>query len=261
MAAFDVSAETYDRFMGRFSRPLAPVFCDAVLPGGRVPASVLDVGCGPGALVEQLSRRRTAAGADVRRLAAVDPAPTFVAAVSDRHPDVETLQAGAEELPFVDDEFEATLAQLVVHFMDDPAAGVAEMVRVTRPGGLVAACVWDHGGGRGPLSPFWSAVESLAPGTAAAPSTGSSGGDLERLWRAAGLAAVREERIGVRVDFTGFEQWWAPFEQAAGSVRAYLDRLEPSEVARLRDLLRTRLGEGPFAVEAEAWCVSGQVPG
>ena len=126
----------------------------------------------------------------------------------------------------------------------------------------VSAETYDRFMGRfsGPLSPFWSAVESLAPGTAAAPSTGSSGGDLERLWRAAGLAAVREQRIGVRVDFTGFEQWWAPFERAAGSVRAHLDRLEPSP-RRLRDLLRTRLGERPFAVEAAAWCVSGQVPG
>lgn len=259
MAGFDVPAATYDRFMGRFSRPLAPVFCDAVLPDGRPPTTLLDVGCGPGALLGELARR-PAVGGGVRRWAAIDPAPAFVAAVAERFPEVEVQQGGAEALPFTDDTFEASLAQLVVHFMDDPAAGVAEMVRVTRPGGLVAACVWDHGGGTGPLSPFWEAVDSLAPGAAASPSTGSTGGDLERLWRTAGLAGVREERLEVRVGFDSFEQWWAPFTEAAGSVRAFLDRLDPADTDTLRAALRSRLGEGPFVVESGAWCVSGRVP-
>lgn len=259
MAGFDVPAATYDRFMGRFSTPLAPVFCDAVLPGGRVPASVLDVGCGPGALLDELTRRASADG--VRRLAALDPSPDFVAAVAERFPDVEVHRAAAEAIPAADDEFEATLAQLVVHFMDDPAAGVGEMVRVTEPAGLVAACVWDHGGGTGPLSPFWDAVQTVAPSSVATPSTGSTRGDLERLWRASGLHDVREQRIAVRVGFDSFEHWWAPFEEAAGSVRALLDRLDAATTDRLRAELRSRLGAGPFSIEAAAWCVSGTTRG
>ncbi len=259
MAGFDVPADTYDRFMGRFSQPLAPVFCDAVLPQGRLPGSVLDVGCGPGALLAELVRRPLPDG--VRRLAAIDPAPSFVAAVADRFPDVDVRRGGAEALPFDDATFEASLAQLVVHFMDDPAAGVAEMVRVTRPGGLVAACVWDHGGGRGPLSPFWSAVESITPGQAAAPSTGSTRGDLQRLWEGAGLVGVREQRISVRVGFDSFDRWWAPFAGAVGSARAFLDGLDDSSVARLRSQLHADLGDGPFEIDATAWCVSGRVPG
>lgn len=256
MAGFDVPAGTYDRFMGRFSQPLAPVFCDAVLPEGRLPASVLDVGCGPGALLDELVRRPPHPHG-VRRLAAIDPAPSFVAAVADRFPDVDVREGGAEELPFDDATFEASLAQLVVHFMDDPAAGAAEMVRVTRPGGLVAACVWDHGGGRGPLSPFWSAVESIAPGQAAAPSTGSTRGDLQRLWEGTGLVGVREQRISVRVGFDSFDRWWAPFAEAVGSARAFLDGLDGSTVERLRSRLRADLGDGPFEIDSAAWCVSG----
>ena len=255
MAGFDVPADTYDRFMGRFSHPLAPVFCDAVLPGGRLPASVLDVGCGPGALLDELVRRPPHLDG-VRRLAAIDPAPSFVAAVADRFPDVDVREGGAEELPFDDATFEASLAQLVVHFMDDPAAGAAEMVRVTRPGGLVAACVWDHGGGRGPLSPFWSAVESIAPGQAAAPSTGSTRGDLQRLWEGTGLVGVREQRISVRVGFDSFDRWWAPFAEAVGSARAFLDGLDGSTLEQLRTQLHADLGDGPFEIDAAAWCVS-----
>ena len=127
----------------------------AVVTGQRV----LDVGCGPGALTSELVRRLGPAA-----VAAVDPSESFVAAAQARQPDVSVRRAVAEQLPFADDEFDAALAQLVVHFMADPVAGLREMARVTRPGGVVAACVWDHGGGHGPLSLFWSAARQLRPG-------------------------------------------------------------------------------------------------
>src|SRR5579871_6408147 len=152
--AFDVSASAYDRFMGRYSTLLAPSFADfaGVEPGRRV----LDVGAGPGALTSELVRRRV-------EVVAVDPSWQFVDALHERLPDVAAVAASAEELPFGNDQFDASLAQLVVHFMDDPPAGIAEMRRVTRAEGVVAACVWDHGTGRGPLSPFWAAARALDP--------------------------------------------------------------------------------------------------
>jgi ubiquinone/menaquinone biosynthesis C-methylase UbiE len=137
---FAVGADAYDRFMGRYSAPLAPVFAEfaAVVDGQRV----LDVGCGPGALTAELTKRLGPTA-----VCAVDPSAAFVAAVHARYPAVDVRRATAEHLPFEDGVFDATLAQLVVHFMDDPVSGLREMARVTRQRGVVAACVWDHHGG------------------------------------------------------------------------------------------------------------------
>src|SRR5690349_7074584 len=112
--------------MGRFSEPLATEF--VTLLGLRAGQRVLDVGCGPGALTRVLVQRL---GADA--VSAVDPSESFVAAVGERVPGIEVHRASAEDLPFADDRFDAAVAQLVVHFMTDPVAGLAEMGRVTRP--------------------------------------------------------------------------------------------------------------------------------
>ena len=135
--SFNVAADAYDNFMGRYSVPLAPRFADfaEIEPGQRV----LDVGCGPGALTLELVGRL-----GPHAVSAVDPSEQFVAAVRTRARDASVECASAEHLPFGDDTFDASLAQLVVHFMDEPVSGLREMGRVTRDGGLVAACVWDH---------------------------------------------------------------------------------------------------------------------
>ena len=145
--SFFVAAAAYDRFMGRYSRLLSAQMAD--LAGVRDGQQALDVGCGPGALTAELVARLGPGG-----VAAVDPSAPFVAAARERFPGIAVQQAPAEQLPFPDDRFDAALAQLVVHFMADPLAGLREMRRVTRPGGGVAACVWDHAGGRGPLGVF-----------------------------------------------------------------------------------------------------------
>ena len=144
-------AGSYARFMGRFSEPLAPLFAELVTAAAG--DDVLDVGCGPGVLTEVLVEQY-----GVEHVTAIDPTPGFVEAARRRLPGVDVRQGTAEDLPFADGSFDAAFAQLVVHFMKDPVRGLAEMVRVTRPGGVVAACVWDHPGLRGPLTPFWSTV-------------------------------------------------------------------------------------------------------
>src|SRR5215468_1990729 len=131
--SFDVSADAYLRFMGRYSEPLAAQFAD--LAGVRRGQRLLDVGCGPGALTAELVRR---AGADA--VSAVEPSASFVAATRDRLPGADIRLAAAEKLPFPDATFDTVLAQLVIHFMTDPVRGLREMSRVTHPGGVVAAC-------------------------------------------------------------------------------------------------------------------------
>src|SRR5689334_12904871 len=152
---FEVAAESYARFMGRYSLPLAEALldrCASLAPGHRA----LDVGCGPGVLTGLLVDRL-----GPEAVSAVDPSTTFVAAARERLPGVDVREGTADPLPYDDDTFDATLANLVVNFMPDPVAGLAEMGRVTRPGGTVAATVWDFGGERAPLSPFWSAAMAL----------------------------------------------------------------------------------------------------
>ncbi len=153
---FTGAAEHYDSFMGRYSRGLSEPFADfaQVAPGQRV----LDVGSGPGALTTVLVERLGA-----ENVAAADPSEPYVAAAQERHPGVDVVVARAEQLPFSDASFDAALAQLVVHFLKDPVAGLREMARVTKPGGTIAACVWDHEGEGGPLSGFWTAVHELDP--------------------------------------------------------------------------------------------------
>ena len=249
--SFAVPADAYDRFMGRYSRFLSPQLAD--LAGVRGGQRVLDVGCGPGALTAELVGRVGASS-----VSAVDPSEPFVAAARERHPDVDVQHAAAEELPFADAAFDAALAQLVVQFMSDPGAGVSEMRRVTQPGGVVAASVWDHGGGRGPLSPFWRAARELDAGLGGeSHGVGASDGELARLFSAAGLSDVEQTALSVRVEHPSFEEWWEPFELGVGPAGAYVAGLDPERRTELRERCRASLPAPPFAVEAQAWAARG----
>src|SRR5437764_8638674 len=191
--------------MGRYSVHLAPQFAD--LAGVSDAQRGLDVGCGPGALTSELVARL---GPDA--VTAVDPSESFVEAARERHPGVDVRLAAAEDLPFDGGQFDAALAQLVVHFMADPVAGLREMARVTRPGGVVAACVWDHGGGQGPLSVFWEAARELDPGVVDESGlAGAAEGSLAELFRAAGLSRIEDGIDWVTVEHPTFEEWWQPF--------------------------------------------------
>lgn len=249
---FRVAAEAYDRFMGRYSVPLAPRLVDfaGVTPGERV----LDVGCGPGALTAELVRRL---GPDA--VSAVDPSEPFVEAAQERHPGVEVRIGSAEQLPFPDATFGACLAQLVVHFMADPVGGLGEMARVTRPDGVVAACVWDHAG-HGPLSRFWDCARALDPDVEdESELPGAREGDLAELFDEAGLREVEEAALTVEVEHPDFEEWWEPFTFGVGPAGAYLAGLDPAGRERLRELCRERFGVGPAALSARAWAARGLV--
>jgi SAM-dependent methyltransferase len=246
--AFD-AADAYGRFMGRYSGRLAEPFLE--LAGVRPGQRALDVGCGPGQLTERLVARL---GPDA--VTGIDPSAPFVAAARARCPGVEVVQGTAEALPFDDASYDVVLAQLVVHFMKDPVGGLREMARVAGRDGVVAACVWNHAGGDGPLSLFWRAVKDLDPDAAdeaALPGTGE--GDLASLAREAGLEPVEEGRLTVSVAYASFEEWWGPYTEGVGPAGDHVARLDEVARARLRAHCAELLPDGPFEVSATAWAV------
>ena len=249
--SFSVAADAYDRFMGRYSVPLAPYF--ASFAGIESGLRVLDVGSGPGALTSELVQR-----VGPTSVSAIDPSASFVEAVRDRLAGVSVELASAEHLPFPDHAFDATLAQLVVHFMPDPVAGLKEMARVTRSGGRVAACVWDHAGGQGPLGLFWNAARTLDPGIEdEGDLPGAREGHLETLFEAAGLREVEATMLSVSVTHQTFDAWWEPFTLGVGPAGSYTTSLEPDRQAELRELCHARSPDEPFVVTARAWAARG----
>lgn len=248
---FRVPAEAYDRFMGRYSVPLAPQLASFVEV--TVNQRALDVGCGPGALTTELVRRL---GPDA--VTAVDPSEQFVRAARERLPGVNVVLASAEHLPFPDGSFDAVLAQLVVHFMADAVAGLTEMARVTRPGGVVAASVWDHAGGQGPLGAFWEAARALDPDVAdESDLAGAREGHLEELFEAAGLQKIEATILSVSIEHPTFQEWWEPFMLGVGPAGIYTAGLDPDRQRQLRNLCHKRFPNEPFVVTARAWAARG----
>jgi SAM-dependent methyltransferase len=253
--SFEVSADAYLRFMGRYSEPLAPQFASAaaIAAGQRV----LDVGCGPGALTAELAGRVGAGN-----VCAVEPSGSFAASARARLPGVFVGTAVAEALPFAGHSFDAALAQLVVHFMADPVAGLREMGRVCVPGGTVAACVWDFAGERGPLGPFWREARSLDPAVPdEAGRPGAREGHLASLLVQAGLSEVRSGTLTARFSYPSFGQWWEPFTLGVGPAGSYLASLPPEQAGALRERCRAALPAGAVEIAAVAWTAAGTVRG
>jgi len=248
---FEVAAEGYDRFMGRYSAQLGPQLAEL----GRVRSGqrVLDVGCGPGALTSELVRR-LGEGA----VSAVDPSEAFLAAARERYPGVDVRSAAAESLPFGDSSFDATFAQLVVHFMTDPVVGLREMKRVTTDGGTVAVSVWDHAGDRTPVAVFWQAARELDPDVHDESAlAGAREGHLAELLSAADLTSIEEQAMTASGRFASFEDWWQPFTLGIGPAGAYARTLEASGLEELRAGCERLLPPAPFTIEAVAWAARG----
>lgn len=251
---FEVAGELYDRFMGRYSRPLAARLTDwlEVTPGQRA----LDVGCGPGAWTEQLVARL---GAD--HVSAIEPSAPFVEACRSRLPGVDVQQGAAATLPWGDGEFDVVGASLVVHFMPDPQAGIVEMARVAKPGSWVGATVWDLAGRREPMWPIWSALDEVAPehpGEGTLP--GASAGQLVEIFERAGLRDVEGTEMAVTITHPTFEEWWEPYLGGVGPVGVAIAALEPARREQLRAICRERLGAGPFDIMSVAFAARGRAP-
>ena len=252
---FEASAEVYAKHVGRYGDQLAAEVADAA--GIAQPMSALDVGCGPGLLTAELARRL-----GPENVAAVDPSASFVQAAHAAVPGADVRQGAAEKLPQFGRPFDAVLAQLVVNFMADPPRGVLEMRVAARPGGVVAAAVWDYAGEMTMLRAFWNAALELDPH---APDEGrtmryAEPSELEALWRHSGLREVETAALIVSADYEDFADYWSPFPTGLGPSGAYCASLPPERQTQLKDQVFLELGEprGSFRLSARAWFVRGR---
>ena len=254
---FTSPAEHYDRFMGRYVPRLAVALADAA--GVSAGMRALDVGCGPGGLTHELAARL---GED--HVAAIDPSPQFAAANRARHPGADVRDGAAENLPFDDDSFDAALSSLVIAFMRDADAGAREMARVTRPGGVVAQCMWDvPGGGMRMLSTYWRAVETVDPGAEGEKTrVGLREGDIARVLEHAGLDDVQAGTLDTSAHYEDFDDFWTPFTYAVGPAGEHLAGHSAEQQDAIREECRRLLGDpaGPFDLDARAWYARGVVP-
>lgn len=250
------TAAAYDSHIGRYGPALAEAF--VALAGVGSGDRVLDVGCGTGLLAARLAE--VVGSADF--VAAVDPSVAFVSACRERVPAADVRMAVAEELPFSDGSFDAVLSQLVVNFMTDAPAGVAEMRRVARDGGVVAACVWDYGREMTLLRAFWDAAVALDEGASGLEERSMpycSAGELAALWERAGLTSVRTAELRPTVRYDGFDQLWSGFLAGVAPSGAYVASLSDDAREALRVAFFEQLGSpsGSFELSPRAWAVVG----
>jgi SAM-dependent methyltransferase len=253
------SGNAYDLWVGRWSRKVAPDFIDwLAVPWG---ASWGDVGCGTGALADCILRT-----ADPDSVLAIDRSDAYVAEARRRVGDVRARFAVADAcaLAWRSHACDATVSGLVLNFVADPAAMAAEMARVTKPGGVVAAYVWDYAGGMQMLRTFWDVALELNPGDAGLDQAERfpvcKPGPLEELLRRAGLSSVLSRAIEVPTVFRDFEDYWTPFLGRQGAAPAYLASLSQADQDRIRDALKARVltaADGSIAMTARAWAVKG----
>lgn len=257
------AGDAYEAYVGRWSRPVANLFVPWLdVPAGR---RWLDVGCGTGALAATLLAR-----AQPATLVGVDRSTGFLATARAQvvQPQVSFHAADARALPLRDASVDVVVSGLAVNFVPEPARAVAEFVRVTRPGGTVAAYVWDYDQGMAMMRYFWDAAIAVVPGAAEwdegrrFPVCSRDG--LRGLWRDAGLCAVEARELRTDTVFADFDDFWRPFLGGQGAAPGYLATLPGSERDAIRDLLRSRLPahpDGSIHLTAAAWAVRGGLAG
>ncbi len=253
----------YELQMGRWSRRLAP---DFVTFAGVDAGHVLDVGCGTGSLASALARR-----SGIVSVKGVDFSDAYVRHARSRNADARVdFQVGdACAMPFPDGSFDATLSQLVLQFVPEPERAIREMRRVTKPGGTVAAAVWDSRGGFVAYRIFWDTAAMLDPAADTRRAKGCARaithpGGLAQAWHAAGLVNVAQDMLTIRMDFSSFADFWKPVEGRDGPFAEYASTLASDAKARLREALQRAYldgaADGERSYAATAWVVKGTVP-
>jgi SAM-dependent methyltransferase len=248
----------YERAMGVWSQLAGDIFLDWLAPAAG--QRWIDIGCGSGAFTEQLIQR--CAPAEVQ---GIDPYEGQLAFARTRLGAAGALfhQGDAMTLPFEADRFDTAVMALVIFFVPEPSKGIAEMVRVVRPGGLIAAYAWDALGGGAPIEPIWAEMRAMGLTPVLPPSAHASRIDAMRdLWREANLDRIETSTITVQRGFPGFDEFWE-ISIASGAMHAMLERLGPEGAGELKQRVRARLspgGDRPFTFNSFANAVKGTVP-
>ena len=258
---YDVWAvgDAYERYVGRWSRRVAASFVQRLaMPSGQ---RWVDVGCGTGALAQTVM-----ATASPAMVVGLDPSASFLSTARSRLADAHFVAADARVLPLRDDSADVVVSGLAINFVPEPGRAAAEFARVTRPGGAVAAYVWDYAEGMLMMRHFWDAAAELDPVTAqdegrrfpiCAPDP------LAALWTVAGLGNVTVDAITVPTVFADFDDYWSPFLGGQGPAPAYTMSLPGEHRDSLRESIRARLpiaADGSISLTARAWVVSGVAP-
>jgi SAM-dependent methyltransferase len=255
------SGNPYERYVGRWSRQVAPLFLAwLAVPAGR---RWLDVGCGTGALCAAIMDRCSPAS-----VAGVEPSEGFLKAASENLADRAALRQGsATAIPLADASVDVVVSGLVLNFVPDQRAALAEMMRVTDKGGTIAGYVWDYAGKMELMRYFWDAAVELDPNA----ETMDEGlrfplcrpQALENLFAGAGLKGVEIRPIDIPTRFASFEDYWQPFLGGQGPAPAYAMSLDEAARARLRDLIQKRLptaANGSITLTARAWAARASLP-
>jgi SAM-dependent methyltransferase len=258
------SGDGYELQMGRHSRLLAPLLIAFAAPHAE--GMALDVGCGTGNLAVELARNP-----GLRAIEAFDFSPAYIAYAKVRaaDPRINFQTADACAMPFPDATFDLSLSMLVLAFIPEPQRAVREMVRVTKPGGIVAACMWDLRGGLVFGRMFWDTAAALDPDAVELRGKGLSRpitrqGGIAGEFRAAGLKDVQETALTIAMSFADFEDFWAPFEGRESGFAAYVGGLDAAQKDRFKSALRLAYldgsSDGPRTYFATAWAARGSRP-
>lgn len=257
------AGDAYERYMGRWSRKVAPLFMEWIAqPPG---ASWIDIGCGTGILTSALLDR-----CEPSRVVGIDSAEGFLQTARDRvaDPRASFRPGDAQALPENDAAFDAAVSGLVLNFVPDKGAAVREMARVVRPGGTVALYVWDYAGHMQVMRFFFDAARALDPKAVefddGVKAPVCRPGPLAQLLEGAGLEDVEVRAIDIPTAFESFDDYWTPFLGGTGSAPKYCMSLDEEARERLRETIRQRLPTGPdgeILLAARAWAAKGRVPG